>query len=307
MNFEKYIHLERFGTDAVDGINVGECYIFPKLDGANSSIWFDGEKLAAGSRNRHLSLEEDNQGFLLWASAKENLARMVASHPNKRFYGEWLVPHSLKTYRDEAWRNFYIFDVTDAEGRFLRFEEYMAICKEFDAAFIPCTLKSRNPTYEVLLKATEDNRFLLQDNAGSGEGIVIKRYDFTNKFGHAVWAKLITNTFKDKHIAEMGGSVVNVKMVEEEIASEFLTEHMVEKIIAKIRADQGEFSARCIPQLLGMAYHDLVTEELWQALKKHKNPRIDFATLSHCAIAKVKLLKPEIFGVKVAAKQLEPA
>lgn len=30
--FIKYPHLERFGTDEVDGINIGTCYIFPKID-----------------------------------------------------------------------------------------------------------------------------------------------------------------------------------------------------------------------------------------------------------------------------------
>jgi len=304
VEFEKYIHLERFGTDEVDGINIGECHIFPKIDGTNGSIWFDGTALAAGSRNRHLSLDDDNAGFLGWAQAQEHLVRMVTAHPTRRFYGEWLVPHSLKTYRDDAWRCFYIFDVAEADGTFMHYDEYMPICKDFGAAFIPCTLKSRNPTYEVLLKATEDNRFLLKDNSGSGEGIVIKRYGFTNRFGRTVWAKLITNTFKDKHITEMGGSVVNVKMVEEAIAEEFLTEHMVEKVIAKIRTEQGSFTARSIPQLLGTAFHDLVTEELWAALKKHKNPRIDFGTLHHCAIARVKSLKPEIFGVKVRAPEV---
>ena len=301
MEFAKYIHLERFGTDEVDGINVGDCHIFPKLDGTNASIWFDGEKLACGSRNRHLSLDDDNAGFMAWAVQQEHLARMVAAHPNLRFYGEWLVPHSLKTYREDAWRNFYIFDVTTEDGAFLHYDEYMPICKEFGASFIPCTLKSRNPTYEVLLRATEDNRFMLKDNSGCGEGVVIKRYGYTNRFGRTVWAKLITNTFKDKHITEMGGAVVNVKMVEEAIAEEFLTEHMVEKIIAKIRTDQGSFTARCIPQLLGMAFHALVTEELWQALKQHKNPKVDFKTLNHCAIARVKQLKPELFGMRAAA------
>lgn len=303
MNFEKYMHLERFGTDEVDGINIGECHIFPKIDGTNASIWYDGNAMCCGSRNRQLSLDDDNAGFMAWAIQQQNLQLMVRAHPNLRFYGEWLVPHSLKTYQDDAWRQFYIFDVVNQAGEYLHYDEYMPICKEFGAAFIPCILKSRNPTYDVLTKAMENNRFLIKDNSGVGEGIVIKQYGWKNRFGRTVFAKLITNAFKDKHIAEMGGSVVNVKMVEEAIADEFMTEHMVEKIIAKIRNDEGAFTARSIPQLLGMAYHDLVTEELWQAIKKHKNPRIDFSILNRFVIARVKHLKPEVFGVRAAAPQ----
>jgi hypothetical protein len=300
MEFQKYIHLERFGTDEVEGINIGECYIFPKLDGTNASIWWDGEKMACGSRNRLLSLDDDNAGFMAWATKNEKLLALVQANPGLRFYGEWLVPHSLKTYRDDAWRDFYIFDVLTADEKYMHYDEYSPILKAADVTFIPCVLKSRNPSYEILSKATEDNRFMLQDNSGSGEGIVVKNYGFNNRFGRTVWAKLITNTFKDKHILEMGGAVVNQKMVEDTIVEEFVTIHMVEKIIDKIRVSQGSFSAKSIPQLLGMAFHDLVTEEMWEAIKKHKNPKIDFKTLNHFVIARVKQLKPEIFGVKAS-------
>ena len=33
MNFRKYQHIERFGTTEVQDIEIGECYIFPKIDG----------------------------------------------------------------------------------------------------------------------------------------------------------------------------------------------------------------------------------------------------------------------------------
>lgn len=293
----KYTHLERFGTDAVDGINVGECHIFPKLDGTNASIWFEDGEIRYGSRNRELTLGDDNAGFAAWASQQPHLLEMVKAHPGKRFYGEWLVPHSLKTYQEDAWRNFYIFDVTNEAGEYLHYDEYMPICKAFGAAFIPCILKAKNPTYEVLTKATENNRYLVKDNSGVGEGIVVKQYGWTNRYGHVAFAKLITNSFKDKHIAEMGGSVVSVKMIEDAIADEFVTTHMVDKVVAKIRTEHGCFAAKNIGQLLGMVYHDLVAEELWEAVKKHKNPRIDFKTLNHCTIARVKALKPELFGI----------
>lgn len=293
----KYTHLERFGTDAVDGVNIGECHIFPKLDGTNASIWLEDGQMRFGSRNRELELGDDNAGFALWASQQTNLLEMLKEHPDKRFYGEWLVPHSLKTYQEDAWRNFYVFDVTNADGEYLHYDEYMPICKAFGAAFIPCIVKAKNPTYEVLVKATEGNRYLIKDNNGVGEGIVIKQYGWKNRFGHTAFAKLITNSFKDKHIAEMGGSVVSVKMVEDAIAEEFVTLHLVEKVVAKIRTEHGQFSAKNISQLLGTVFHDLVSEEIWEAVKKHKNPKIDFKTLNHCTIARVKALKPELFGI----------
>lgn len=302
MEFIKYPHLERFGTDEVDGINIGECHIFPKIDGTNASFWWEDGELQCGSRNRLLSPDDDNAGFCAWARQQDHLRYLARLYYAYRFYGEWLVPHSLKTYRDDAWRRLFVFDVLDTTtGEFLHYDAYSELLKAHGADFIPCMLKSSNPTYEILSKATENNRFLLRENAGVGEGIVVKQYGWKNRFARTTWAKLITNTFKDEHIKEMGGAVVNAKLVEEEIADEFITAHTVDKIIAKIRTEAGQFSARNIPQLLGHAFHELVTEELWEAIKKHRNPKICFKTLNHCAIKRVKELKPELFGARVTA------
>lgn len=296
----KYPHLERFGTDEVDGINVGECHIFPKIDGTNSSFWWEDGALQCGSRNRVLSAEEDNAGFYAWAQQQDRLREFARMYHAYQVYGEWLVPHSLKTYRDDAWRKLYVFDVMErATGRFLHFDVYSQLLKAYGIDFIPCLGAGSNPTYETLCGWRDRNTFLIQDGQGCGEGIVVKQYGWTNRFGRTTWAKLVANHFKDKHIAEMGGSVINNKMVEEEIADEFLTGHMVDKIMAKIRTENGAFGARDIPRLLGEAFHDLVTEELWQALKKHKNPKLDFKTLNHCAIARVKRLQPELFGLSI--------
>lgn len=39
MKFRRYQHVERFGNDEVEDINIGTCYIFPKIDGTNSSVY----------------------------------------------------------------------------------------------------------------------------------------------------------------------------------------------------------------------------------------------------------------------------
>jgi len=50
MQFKKYQHLERYGTDDVADIEFGEVLIFPNLDGTNASVWLDEEgNIKAGS------------------------------------------------------------------------------------------------------------------------------------------------------------------------------------------------------------------------------------------------------------------
>ena len=63
MSFKKYQHLEKLGREEVEGINIGECYIFPKLDGTNASLWYENGTLYCGSRNRILTIDNDNAGF----------------------------------------------------------------------------------------------------------------------------------------------------------------------------------------------------------------------------------------------------
>lgn len=48
MKFKKYQHVERFGNLEVEAIELGECYVFSKLDGTNSSCWLDEEEVKAG-------------------------------------------------------------------------------------------------------------------------------------------------------------------------------------------------------------------------------------------------------------------
>lgn len=296
--FQKYLHLERFGTDAVDGINVGLCHIFPKLDGTNASFWMDDEGVFhCASRNRKLDLHNDNAGFMNWAIQQENLKEMARTFRNHRFFGEWLVPHSLKTYRDDAWRQFYLFDVQNPEGDFLTYNTYEAICIGFKVKYIPCTLQAKNPTYEVLHKHALENTFLLQEGKGYGEGIVIKQYGWINRYGNPAFAKLVTQAFKEAHVEVMGGQKIEVDLVEEKIAQEFITPHLVEKVIAKIRTEEGTFSAKHIPRLLQTVFHDLVTEELWEAVKKHKYPKIDFKLLNQFAVKQTKILTPALFGI----------
>src|SRR3990167_8639243 len=110
MSFQAYMHVERFGTSEVEGIEHGTCFVFPKIDGTNASVWLgdDGE-VKAGSRTRQLSIGADNAGFLAWVQQQQaSIGNYLRSHPNHRLFGEWLVPHTLKTYRQDAWRRFWI-------------------------------------------------------------------------------------------------------------------------------------------------------------------------------------------------------
>ncbi len=301
MEFRKYQHIERFGTDEVQDIELGFVFIFPKIDGTNASVWLNNGELKAGSRNRALSLESDNAGFYAAMLDDQRIHDYLVKHPEHRLYGEWLVPHSLKTYRQDAWRKFYIFDVCldrDDTVEYIPYDIYKPMLEEFNLDYIPPIATVKNGTYEAFLKALDKNTFLIEDGKGVGEGIVIKNYDFYNKYRRQTWAKIVTNEFKEKNAKAFGVPMPTIqtgKMVEEEIIDQFCTDALIEKEYAKIVAEKEGWRSEYIPILLGRVFHELITEESWNFVKKFKMPTINFKTLNTLAINKVKAVKSDIF------------
>jgi len=139
MEFKKYQHVERFGTTETQGIDLGMCYVFPKIDGTNASIWLTNKgQMGCGSRNRTLALDNDNAGFMQWATKQKNIRELIKLYPELRLYGEWLVPHTLKTYQETAWRKFYVFDVyNEATGLYTSYDEYKDLLDDFNIEYIP--------------------------------------------------------------------------------------------------------------------------------------------------------------------------
>ena len=294
--FIKYQHIERFGTDEVDGIDLGTCYVFPKIDGTNASIWCNEDgSIGFGSRTRDLVGDSDNAGFKAALANDGRILHFLAMNPALRLYGEWLVPHSLKTYKADAWRKFYVFDIADNE-RYLSYNEYKPILDTYGIDYIVPLAVIKNPSYEQLIDCINRNTFLIEDGKGVGEGIVIKNYAFRNKYGRQTWAKIVTSEFKEKHAKEMGApEYKGPDMVEEKIVEKYCTQALVEKTFENIKTTCGGWESKYIPRLLNTVFYDLVREETWNFVKEFKNPRVNFKTLFQLCTIKTKQLKAELF------------
>lgn len=296
MEFKKYQHIERLGTIETSGIEMGVCYVFPKIDGTNGQLWWN-DGLKAGSRNRELSFDFDNQGFYLWASQQQNILDFFVKYPNLKLFGEWLVPHTLRTYDKSAWHKFYVFDVVNIESEdfYLPYDEYKPLLNEFNIEYIPPICKVKNPTYERLVNQLEKNIYLIEDGKGSGEGVVIKNYDYRNKFGRQTWAKIVKNEFKAKHQKVDVTEVKEKLQVEESIVEKYITLALIEKEMAKIQAENEGWHSKLIPRLLNTIFYCLIKEEAWNFIKENKYPIIDFKRLLYFSTIQVKKLMPKIF------------
>lgn len=319
--FRKYDHLERLGHRMVQGIDMGLVYVFPKLDGTNASIWHDPESgnTQTASRRRVLSLDDDNAGFCAWATGGDEIAERLRAlcreHPNWILYGEWLVPHTLRTYRQEVWRKFWIFDVYDRDqGTYLAYDEYRGALAAAELDYIEPLCTIQDPGTDQLIAQCETNTYLIAENAGVGEGVVLKNYAW-RQHGHP-WAKIVRNVFKEKAARAHGHAEKQGEFnVELAIAEEFVTPHLVGKTRAKVVLDiandvgistedpnfqhqvEAEYRNRVIPQLLGRVFHDLIEEEMWAIVKKYekKSPVINLKSLRGRVTLQVKALAEDLF------------
>jgi len=298
MSFIKYQHVEKYGNEEVNGIDIGTCFIFSKLDGTNASLWFDNE-IKFGSRNRELSLDKDNANFMKTYIQDKRIQNFFTDNKNLILYGEFLVKHSIKDYQDTAWNKFYIFDVCEKENdeikRYLPYEEYQPLLEKYNLDYLPPQKIIKNPTYENLLVEMNNCNFLMKDGF-LGEGIVIKNYSFINKYGRITWAKMVRNEFKEVHYKTIGTPIIENKLIEEKFLDVSLTTSLIEKTAAKIIINRQVdlWSTKFIPELFNRVWKDLIIEELYDFVNKGKDT-INFKTLYTLMIIKIKQLKPELF------------
>jgi len=277
--FRKYEKVSRLGQSDTNGILAnGTVYVQPKLDGTNGSVWYDDGIIRAASRNRELCLGNDNRGFLAYVSEHKGISDLLEANPSWVLYGEWLVPHTIKEYREEAWNKFYVFDVFDGE-RYLLPDDFVHVLQECKVDHVPYY------AYYIPDLADSISTYLMKDGK-KGEGVVIKNYDFINKFGECKFAKKLNESFKVD--SALDRDKIHRQSVELKIADTTVTNPLVQKTISKI-SPEG-FHTRHMSQLLETVFYDVVHEELYDALKKYKWPPVDTRQLRHEIFRKVKEL-----------------
>lgn len=295
MDFKKYQHIERLGTTEVEGILEGKVYLFYKIDGTNSCIFLkDNNKLGFGSRNRELSLDNDNGGFANAITNNSelynNLLKYLKQNPNYIIYGEWLIPHTIKRYNQDAWKKFYVFDVLNIETQaYLSFEEYSKDMQNLNIDFIPPIEILYSPTMDLIKeKLNNTGNYLIND--GLGEGIVIKNYNYKNKYGRTTWAKVLTEEFTQNKMRTRHKNRENKELesIEYNIVKKYLTVDFIQKEFEKFKLEKNGFSSSNIFEFLNRTFTEFYRDNWELILKKFKLPTINFKLLKKIVDDKIK-------------------
>ena len=207
-----------------------------KIDGANASFRKDEDgNLRVFSRNNELN-EENNLGhYYQWTI--ENIDPKDLN-PNTIYFGEWTNKHKVD-YGDNE-KKFYLFDVyVDSES----FSQYMPFsfveywAEKLKLNLVPVFYHGEYQSIEHLKSFVGKTK--LNGKIGEeeqGEGIVIKRYEYKDRFGEQRHYKMVTKKFSEKKQGET--KVKNNTTPESIFANKFATEQRVEKNLFKL-FDEG--------------------------------------------------------------------
>lgn len=295
----KFHHVEKLGHSECDGILDGHVIVQEKLDGANLTVADMGGEhgLVVCSRRNPLyhSGETYNpfRGAVEWV-LNSGVIGMLAKYPTWVLRGEWLVPHTIKDYSPDAFKQFYIFDVQIYERdreelHYVMPTHWMPVCKEFQVPVAPLIREIPTPLKEEIVALADGPSML---GAQYREGIVVKNYNWTNKYGRKTWAKIVRSDFAEKCKLHMGA----VKKDPPELRfAAIVDRHLVLKEIEKIRDRGEEPCVRHMGEIIGRCWRAAWEDNLWTFVKKEKVKEFDFRTAQKLVNEKVRTIAMAYF------------
>lgn len=272
--FVAYPKIHRLGVEENEGILDKEVFVQEKVDGANTSIWFEDGELKMGSRTRELT--DGFNGFCEYVRNHEGIRKFFERYPNNRMYGEWLVRHTI-AYNETAYRQLYLFDVQTPSGEYWTMREVELVAYKYGI---------RYPAIFVSGKLMEEE---IREHVGKttlgekGEGVVIKRAGFVNKFGEHAYAKIVTQEFKEDNALVFGGNNKHSETYWEMfVVNKYCTLPRVQKVMNKLQPIIEErLGLKHTPRIAGTCYHDMITEEAWEIA--NKVPMLNYRELKKLA------------------------
>lgn len=271
---KKYTDIIRYGKAGTqDVIKEGDYIsITEKIDGANASFCLDNENpldVSCYSRNQPLTEENRLRGYYDWiinniTPIKEKL------NPNYRYIGEWLVSHKV-VYKEDAYYNFYLFSIWDEENeQYLHDDIVKAESKRLGLKTPEYFYEGEYISFEHLMNFVGKSNLTLEPN--TGEGVVVKNVNYTDRFGKQMFVKLVSEKFAEvqkqklpKNPNQDNAFILAIQSV--------LTKARVEKILYKLVDEQlifehyGIEDMGTILKLLGNRVAEDIHKEEFETIK----------------------------------------
>lgn len=232
---KKYMDITRLGHKTTIGVlNEGDHIVIQeKLDGANASFRRVGNELVAFSRNHQLTAENNLGGFYEFVRNLE-----ISIGEGLIFFGEWLNPHKVKY--PEHQKKFFLYDIYDiTNNRYLPFATVKVIGESLGLNIIPVFYEGEYISFEHLQSFV--GKTMLGGKLGdidTGEGIVVKNVDYTDRFGNQIFVKLVTDAFREVQ-KQKAPKDPKVELTQEAVfVEQTVTDARIEKFLHKF-VDEG--------------------------------------------------------------------
>lgn len=299
--FRKYEKIHRLGKEEVDGILDSPVHVQEKIDGANLSIWLEDGVIHVGSRNNDVTDRPDGfNGAVFYVQNHPGIKKFFEDHSTWRLYGEWLVRHTI-LYKATAYNKFYLFDVLSAD------DDTFMVTNQVDDHARAYGMDAPHYYGEMLVTDIAQLTKLVGTSmlGEKGEGVVVKRTDFRNKWGELAYGKLVGQEFMEDNAIALGGNNKFSETYRELWAvNKYMTLGRVQKICNKIESETGErMDMKHIPRVMEMAYHDMFTEEMWEIAGK-ASASFDFKKFKQLANKKAKQVFIDILNDSISVADL---
>jgi len=273
---EKYSKIKYIGDSENQSIfqrKDKEIIVTEKVDGANFRVMKEDGDLVFGSRNVS-DLDRDNEQFKEVMDYIEDVVNIDKMDEDLIYVGEYMNKHSIE-YNWKDIPTFIGFDVLHKEsGNPLNFD--YAFDKMTEAGFEFINVLFRDTVREW--KSCNPNNYM-NDSAyrdGKPEGIVIKNYNRLNQYGRPLFAKMVTEDFREKKFANFSRKTTSKKNTPF-IIEKYITKARIKKIINKMTVEEGKDLSRELMSngLYHRVINDAFQEEITSMLTDKKVDKID--------------------------------
>lgn len=260
---KKYTDIVRLGhRSTTDVLHEADLItITEKLDGANASFILNGSEVDCFSRSTQVTESNTLRGYYGWI--KENIKPELLN-PQYRYFGEWLCSHKIQ-YKQEAYNNFYLFNVYNEETHeYLSDEVMRSEAARLGIKTVPLFYEGKYISFEHLMSFVGKSDIAIL----YGEGVVVKNVDYRDRWGNQVFVKLVHENFAEIQKQRLPKDPTRVVTAEQEFVNTYVNEARVDKMLHKL-VDEGILEEgfgvedmRIILQTLNTRiYEDIIKEE----------------------------------------------
>ena len=284
-DFIKYPKIHRVGHAETEELFLDpncEIILQEKADGSCNCCYWDSKQnqLLFSSRNRVLATEKDLHQFKYGIDfIKEIIGDGSILNKSLIYYFENMITHTI-SYDKSITPPAIGFDIRvkkskgkEGPGLFL---DYDAQVKEFKRVGIPIVKLIKKCKLKDLGKIETFDKLVPKSvyYAGEAEGVILKCYVRLDSYGNQMFAKVVTEDFKELNRATFG-NVKRIKSDSSKLVEELATDARIRKIIFKLVEEDGHTLENELMRFLPVqVIDDIFQEELKYILKNYKTINI---------------------------------